>query len=126
MYVASLKMKFLFRRKFVDTAVVYGQLLSIYHARLHKAILPIVTYFHCNALKLGNIAILYGHESCNDVVRNLHTTTKWQKAHKLLILYVTGYWKTDQNVTLGLFHFIGPADSYTHTLPVPCCIDRPS
>ena len=39
---------------------------------------------------------------------------------------VTGYWKTDRIVTLGLFHFIGPADSYTHTLPVHCCIDRPS
>ena len=32
--------------------------------------------------------------------------------------------KTDRNVTLGLFHFIDPADSYTHTLPVHCCINR--
>ena len=31
---------------------------------------------------------------------------------------VTGYWKTDWNVTPGLFHFIGPADSHTHTLLV--------
>ena len=38
-------------------------------------------------------------------------------------LYVTGYWKTDQNVTLGPFHFIGPADRYTHTLPMHCCIN---
>ena len=29
---------------------------------------------------------------------------------------MTGFWKTDQNVTLGLFHFIGPANSHTHTL----------
>ena len=29
---------------------------------------------------------------------------------------VTGYWKTDQIVTLGLFHFIGPANSTTHAL----------
>ena len=31
--------------------------------------------------------------------------------------YVTGFWKTDQDVTLGLFHFIGPAKqlhSYIH------------
>ena len=30
--------------------------------------------------------------------------------------YVTGYWKTNHNVTLGLLHFIGPANSYTHAL----------
>ena len=30
--------------------------------------------------------------------------------------FVTGFWKTDQLVTLGLFHFIGQANSYTHTL----------
>ena len=39
---------------------------------------------------------------------------------------MTGYWKTDRIVTLGLFHFIGPADGYTHTLPMHCCIDWPS
>ena len=27
---------------------------------------------------------------------------------------VTGFWKTDQIVTLGLFHFIGPANGHTH------------
>ena len=31
-------------------------------------------------------------------------------------LYVTGYWKTDHNVTLGQLHFIGPANSHTHAL----------
>ena len=36
---------------------------------------------------------------------------------------VTGYWKTDHNVTLGQLHFIGPANSHTHTLPVHCCIN---
>ena len=35
----------------------------------------------------------------------------------------TRYWKTDQNVTLGLFHFIGPADSHTHTyIHHPCTV----
>ena len=29
---------------------------------------------------------------------------------------VTGYWKTDHNVTLGQLHFIGPANSHTHAL----------
>ena len=31
-------------------------------------------------------------------------------------IYVTGFWRTNQNVTLGLFHFIDPANSYTHAL----------
>ena len=31
--------------------------------------------------------------------------------------------ETDQNVTLGLFGFIGPADRHTHTLPVHCRIN---
>ena len=29
---------------------------------------------------------------------------------------MTGYWKTDHNVTLGQLHFIGPANSHTHAL----------
>ena len=33
---------------------------------------------------------------------------------------VTRFWKTDQIVTLGLFHLIGPANSYTHTLSIQC------
>ena len=32
---------------------------------------------------------------------------------------MTEFWKTDQTVTLGLFHFICP-NSYTHTLPIQC------
>ena len=39
-------------------------------------------------------------------------------------LYMTGYLKTDQNVTLGLLNFIAPANSHTHTLPIHCCINR--
>ena len=29
---------------------------------------------------------------------------------------MTGFWKTDRNVTFGQFHFVGPANSHTHTL----------
>ena len=36
--------------------------------------------------------------------------------------YVTGYWKTDHNVTHGQLHFIGPANSHTHALSMHCCI----
>ena len=31
-------------------------------------------------------------------------------------VYVTGYWKTDHNVTLGQLNFIGLANSHTHAL----------
>ena len=31
---------------------------------------------------------------------------------------VTGFWKTDRNVTLSLFHFIVPANGYTLTLSI--------
>ena len=31
---------------------------------------------------------------------------------------VTGYWKTDRVHTFGQLHFIGPANSHAHTLPV--------
>ena len=60
-------------------------------------------------------------------------TLKFHKAAKLLsskafhvygmAIYVTGYWKTDHNVTLGHLLFIGPANSHTHTLSVRCCIN---
>ena len=38
-------------------------------------------------------------------------------------IYVTGFAKTDHNVTLGQLHFIGPANSRTRTVPMYCCID---
>ena len=38
------------------------------------------------------------------------------------MVYVTGYWKTDHNVTLGQLHFIGPANSHTHALSMHSCI----
>ena len=52
----------------------------------------------------------------------------WQSAYKLntqhVYICVTGIWKTDQIVMLGLFHFIGPANGYTHTLPIHGAITR--
>ena len=39
-------------------------------------------------------------------------------------MHVTGFWKTDQSVTLGLFHFIDPANGYTHTLHINSAITR--
>ena len=40
------------------------------------------------------------------------------------INYVTGFWKTEQIAKLGLFYYIGPANGYTHTLPIYSAIAR--
>ena len=45
-----------------------------------------------------------------------------QYKYGLYWLNVTGYWKTDHNVTLGQLHFIGPANSHTHALSMHCYI----
>ena len=36
--------------------------------------------------------------------------------------YVTGFWKTNQNVILGLFHYTVPANSHTHTCTTSSCL----
>ena len=41
-----------------------------------------------------------------------------------MIPFVNGFWKTNQIVTLGLFHFIGPANGYTCTLCIHSAITR--
>ena len=38
--------------------------------------------------------------------------------------FMTKFWKTNRNITLGQLHFIGPADSHTHTLSMHCCNTR--
>ena len=43
----------------------------------------------------------------------------------VIILFVTGFWKTDQTVTLGLFHFLAQViRSYTHTPLIHSTITR--
>ena len=42
----------------------------------------------------------------------------------IIPLFVTGFWKTDRIVTLGLFHFIGPANGHSHTLHIHSAITR--
>ena len=37
---------------------------------------------------------------------------------------MTGFWKTERIVTLGLFHFIDPANGYTCTLHIHSAITR--
>ena len=42
----------------------------------------------------------------------------------ILYSYVIGFWKIEQIVTLGLFHFTGPANGYTCTLHIYSAITR--
>ena len=44
--------------------------------------------------------------------------------NKHLTANVIGFWKTDQIITLGLIHFIGPANGHTHTLHIHSAITR--
>ena len=37
---------------------------------------------------------------------------------------MTGFWKTNRNVTLSQLHFLVPANSYTHTLSMHHCKTR--
>ena len=53
-------------------------------------------------------------------IRYVHILSRISVASKI----VTGFWKTDQIVTLGLFHFIGPANGYTCTLHIHGAITR--
>ena len=46
------------------------------------------------------------------------------KTISLIPIDVTGLWKTDQIVTLGLFHFISPANGYTCTLHIHSTVTR--
>ena len=39
-------------------------------------------------------------------------------------MYVTGFWKANQIVTLGLFRFVVPANGYTHTLHIHSAVTR--
>ena len=56
------------------------------------------------------------------VCRKASYLTMIRSNNAWLLVYVTGYWKTDHNVTLGQLHFIGPANSHTHALSMHCCI----
>ena len=44
--------------------------------------------------------------------------------HCMIYTYVTGFWNTNQIVTLGLFQFIGPVNGYTCTVHIHSTITR--
>ena len=56
--------------------------------------------------------------------RQVMTMTILHQHKYVYAIDVTGFWNTKQIVTLGLFHFTGPANGYTHTLPIHSAITR--
>ena len=42
-----------------------------------------------------------------------------------IAINVTGFWKTNQIITLGLFHFIGSANGHICTIHMHSAITRP-
>ena len=58
------------------------------------------------------------------LIINTKAQSKYVKLNTVAIYHDIICEKTDQIVTLGLFHFIGPANSYTHTLPIHSAITR--
>ena len=89
-------------------------------------------YCSCNTVESARIAEM------NSIPANLQRNKAPFSFHYNLLLargllmaslycstsYVIGIWKTDRNVTLGLFHFIGPANGYIHTLHIHTAIIR--
>ena len=57
-----------------------------------------------------------GWLAVQNVVEAIKKDPVWYCGRCTHPINVTGYWKTDHNVTLGQLHFIGPANSHTHAL----------
>ena len=57
-------------------------------------------------------------------MHDIITFSIWACTKGQLYSYVTGFWKTNRIVTLGLFHFIGLADGYSCTLHIHSAIAR--
>ena len=84
--------------------LVYNKCFTSYHA--------ILAIWHSRCI--CTFVVLYGQDS-----------TLWFSYTKSFKdAYVTGFWKTDWIVTLGLFYFIGPANVYTYTLHIHSAITR--
>ena len=80
----------------------------------------IIAYCFCSHAWERGFAI--GNSGTGDPSTLHHEQTIFGEEIHTLITFVTGYWKTDHNVTLGQLHFIGPANSHIHALSMHCCI----
>ena len=91
---------------------------------MFKEIIPI---FLCVALLLSFTLLEIGDYTIRELIYGVQDTITVVCGTRIAceiiavsnpgyVVYVTGYWKTDQSVTLGQLHFIGPANSHTHAL----------
>ena len=90
-------------------------------ARRASSILALISYSYRVLVQQYIITTPDIHNSSRRPLIAISYTTfrqqAWPSVNFLLrIQYVTGYWKTDHNVTLGQLNFIGPANSHTHAL----------
>ena len=85
-----------------------------------------VVYIWLRIIRFHIFNVLYTHGHIVCTVKPVNPDTRqWRLVcNPDNYIFVTGFWKTGRIVTLGLFHFIGPANSYTHTLPIHSAITR--
>ena len=72
------------------------------------------TYLHTTVL-IPMSKVIASKSKIHIYVSNSYIHSYWN---------VTGFWKTDRIVTLGLFHFIGPANGYTCTQHIRSAFTR--
>ena len=89
---------------------------------MHAAWAQHYTFFISHVCKIDDIKPTV-HSSRVRTRRAQNACVHIRNAHAK---FVTGYWKTDDNVTFGQLLFIGPANSHTHTLSERCCINGQS
>ena len=102
-------------------------------ATLHVAsTVHMLLYFVCHKIISNNWSYtellnqptyVYVHFICQ--LQNLPSETLALGLHSTsFLLNMTGFWKIDRIVTLGQLHFLGPANSHTHTLSMHRCNTR--
>ena len=83
----------------------------------------------CGIFLVRNVACLYIAQSRLVIA---HTVLDESIIDIYDYMFVTGFWKTDQIVTLGLFYLnvlaqlMATLIHYTYIVPLPCLIDWPT
>ena len=118
-------MKTIFCRKCLATVVKTRVKTNLMQRLLQLAIQMVVTKVIHPDNEAGNFghvqSLSFSNHSATPTTLHQHLEESMYKVIRIYgLIFVTGYWKTNQIVTLGLFHFIG----YTHTLPILSAISR--
>ena len=78
---------------------------------------------YCHMINVYPYIVIVYHRINIVTYLSLHSTIL-RAIVTYICIYVTGFWKADRNVTLGQLHFLGPANSRTHTLSMHRCNTR--